>query len=128
VLTAERGLCGGFNSSIAKLAKNHADKLAAEGKTVKILTVGKKGRDAAQARLFGVFRRSRRSERGQATSAMTMRRRSPATCSPLRRGRVRRGDDLLRTASKRDQPDPDAQQVIPAKFDEVDRSSDRHGV
>ncbi|MEL7464217.1 MAG: F0F1 ATP synthase subunit gamma [Pseudomonadota bacterium] len=45
VMTAERGLCGGFNSSIAKLARAHADKLTAEGKTVKMLTVGKKGRE-----------------------------------------------------------------------------------
>ncbi|MGR3700492.1 MAG: F0F1 ATP synthase subunit gamma [Paracoccaceae bacterium] len=45
VMTAERGLCGGFNSNIAKLAKQHAAKLLAQGKTVKILTVGKKGRD-----------------------------------------------------------------------------------
>jgi F-type H+-transporting ATPase subunit gamma len=46
VMTAERGLCGGFNANIAKLAKSHAEKLAADGKAVKILTVGKKGRDA----------------------------------------------------------------------------------
>ncbi|MDD9716889.1 F0F1 ATP synthase subunit gamma [Dinoroseobacter sp. PD6] len=45
VMTAERGLCGGFNSSIAKLARVHAEKLVAQGKTVKILTVGKKGRE-----------------------------------------------------------------------------------
>lgn len=45
VMTAERGLCGGFNSSIVKLARIHAGKLVAEGKTVKILTVGKKGRE-----------------------------------------------------------------------------------
>ncbi len=45
VATAERGLCGGFNSSIAKLARQHADDLIARGKTVKILTVGKKGRE-----------------------------------------------------------------------------------
>ena len=45
VMTAERGLCGGFNSNIAKLARTHADGLRANGKTVKILTVGKKGRD-----------------------------------------------------------------------------------
>ncbi|MFQ6553999.1 F0F1 ATP synthase subunit gamma [Aestuariibius insulae] len=45
VMTAERGLCGGFNSNIAKLARSSAEKLQAEGKTVKILTVGKKGRD-----------------------------------------------------------------------------------
>ncbi|MBC7181611.1 MAG: F0F1 ATP synthase subunit gamma [Roseovarius sp.] len=46
VMTAERGLCGGFNANIAKLAKLHAAELLAKGKTVKILTVGKKGRDA----------------------------------------------------------------------------------
>ena len=46
VLTAERGLCGGFNSNIAKLARQKANELKAAGKTVKVLTVGKKGRDA----------------------------------------------------------------------------------
>ncbi|AAV96398.1 F0F1 ATP synthase subunit gamma [Ruegeria pomeroyi] len=46
VMTAERGLCGGFNSNIAKLARVRANELLAKGKTVKILTVGKKGRDA----------------------------------------------------------------------------------
>ncbi|NPD14435.1 F0F1 ATP synthase subunit gamma [Xinfangfangia sp. D13-10-4-6] len=45
VMTAERGLCGGFNSSIAKLARTKAQELTAQGKTVKILTVGKKGRE-----------------------------------------------------------------------------------
>jgi len=45
VMTAERGLCGGFNSSIVKLARSHAQDLLAAGKTVKILTVGKKGRE-----------------------------------------------------------------------------------
>ena len=45
VATAERGLCGGFNSSIARLARAHAEKLVAEGKTVKMVTVGKKGRE-----------------------------------------------------------------------------------
>ncbi|MBF9034143.1 F0F1 ATP synthase subunit gamma [Rhodobacterales bacterium HKCCE2091] len=45
VMTAERGLCGGFNSSIVKLARQHIERLRGEGKTVKILTVGKKGRE-----------------------------------------------------------------------------------
>lgn len=45
VMTSERGLCGGFNSNIVKLAKARASELHAKGKTVKILTVGKKGRD-----------------------------------------------------------------------------------
>ena len=45
VCTAERGLCGGFNSQIARFAREHARKLIADGKTVKILCVGKKGFD-----------------------------------------------------------------------------------
>jgi len=45
VATAERGLCGAFNSAIVKLARARAARLLAEGKTVKILTVGKKGRE-----------------------------------------------------------------------------------
>ncbi|MDD9922236.1 MAG: F0F1 ATP synthase subunit gamma [Boseongicola sp.] len=45
VMTAERGLCGGFNSSIVKLARAKAEELTAAGKTVKFLTVGKKGRE-----------------------------------------------------------------------------------
>jgi F-type H+-transporting ATPase subunit gamma len=45
VMTAERGLCGGFNSNIAKLARADAVRLRGEGKTVKILTVGRKGAD-----------------------------------------------------------------------------------
>jgi F-type H+-transporting ATPase subunit gamma len=46
VCTAERGLCGGFNSQIVRLAREHINRLLSEGKDVKILTVGKKGADA----------------------------------------------------------------------------------
>ncbi len=52
IATAERGLCGGFNSSIAKAARAKAEELLAAGKTVKMLTVGKKGREALK-RDFG---------------------------------------------------------------------------
>ena len=45
VCTAERGLCGAFNSSIVRLAREHILRLQGEGKTVKILCVGKKGLD-----------------------------------------------------------------------------------
>ncbi len=45
VATAERGLCGGFNSNIARLALNDARKLLGQGKDVKILNVGRKGYD-----------------------------------------------------------------------------------
>jgi len=45
VCTAERGLCGGFNSQIARLARDHIRRLLADGKQVKIICVGKKGFD-----------------------------------------------------------------------------------
>ncbi len=45
VCTAERGLCGAFNSSIARLAREKATTLLSQGKTVKIICVGKKGYD-----------------------------------------------------------------------------------
>ncbi|MBD1146897.1 F0F1 ATP synthase subunit gamma [Pelagibacterales bacterium SAG-MED28] len=45
VLTADRGLCGGFNSNICKLAKNNFKNILSEGKDLKIITVGSKGLD-----------------------------------------------------------------------------------
>jgi F-type H+-transporting ATPase subunit gamma len=54
VCTAERGLCGGFNSSIVRLAKAKIAELRAAGKTVTIITVGKKGRDQLK-RDFGAL-------------------------------------------------------------------------
>jgi F-type H+-transporting ATPase subunit gamma len=45
VSSSERGLCGGFNSQIVRFAREHIRKLQREGKTVKIITVGKKGYD-----------------------------------------------------------------------------------
>jgi F-type H+-transporting ATPase subunit gamma len=45
VMTSERGLCGGFNSSIVRLARLRVDAALKEGHTVRILTVGKKGRE-----------------------------------------------------------------------------------
>lgn len=52
VATADRGLAGGFNSAIARAARDHIRALLAEGKTVRVITVGRKGRDQLK-RLFG---------------------------------------------------------------------------
>jgi F-type H+-transporting ATPase subunit gamma len=52
VCTAERGLCGAFNTSISRLARDHVQRLLAQGKEVKILCVGRKGYDALR-RQFG---------------------------------------------------------------------------
>jgi F-type H+-transporting ATPase subunit gamma len=55
VMTAERGLCGGFNSTIVRLARAQANEMIAAGKTVKILTVGKKGREQLKRDLSAHF-------------------------------------------------------------------------
>jgi F-type H+-transporting ATPase subunit gamma len=52
VMTGERGLAGGFNSNIAKLARQDAQRLLAAGKTVKMIMVGRKGADALKGQ-FG---------------------------------------------------------------------------
>lgn len=52
VATADRGLAGGFNGSIVRLAREKAAALLAEGKDVRIITVGKKGREQLR-RAFG---------------------------------------------------------------------------
>ena len=45
VITADRGLCGGFNTNICRKARNYFEKILKEGKTLKIFTVGSKGND-----------------------------------------------------------------------------------
>ena len=54
VITADRGLCGGFNTNICRKAKNHFDKIIKEGKTLKIFTVGSKGYDQLK-RMYGSY-------------------------------------------------------------------------
>ncbi len=55
VMTAERGLCGGFNTAIAKLTRARIAELQGDGKEVKILTVGKKGREQLKRDFGSLF-------------------------------------------------------------------------
>ncbi|MCY4100953.1 MAG: F0F1 ATP synthase subunit gamma [Rhodobacteraceae bacterium] len=55
VATAERGLCGGFNSSIVRLTRQHARNLIGQNKQVKILTIGKKGREQLKREFESYF-------------------------------------------------------------------------
>ena len=54
VMTSDRGLCGGFNSNICKLAKKYFEKILKEGKNLKIITIGSKGNDQLK-RGYGKF-------------------------------------------------------------------------
>lgn len=55
VMTAERGLCGGFNSNTVKAARLKIEELKAAGKTIKIITVGKKGRENLKSTYSDLF-------------------------------------------------------------------------
>ena len=54
VITADRGLCGGFNTNICRKAKSYFEKVLKEGKTLKIFTVGSKGDDQLK-RVYGSY-------------------------------------------------------------------------
>ena len=54
VITADRGLCGGFNTNICRKAKNYFQKILKDGKTLKIFTVGSKGHDQLK-RVYGKY-------------------------------------------------------------------------
>ena len=54
VITADRGLCGGFNTNICRKAKNYFEKILKENKILKIITVGSKGNDQLK-RIYGKY-------------------------------------------------------------------------
>ena len=54
VITADRGLCGGFNTNICRKARNYFDKILKENKTLKIFIVGSKGYDQLK-RIYGKY-------------------------------------------------------------------------
>ena len=54
VITADRGLCGGFNTNICRKAKSYFEKILKEGKTLRIFTVGSKGHDQLK-RAYGAY-------------------------------------------------------------------------
>jgi F-type H+-transporting ATPase subunit gamma len=120
VMTAERGLCGGFNGNIAKLARSHAHKLIAAGKTVKILTVGKKGRD--------VIKREFAEQLVGHVDLTAVKRVSYANAQDIAKDVLTRFDagdfDIATLFFARFEnvvtQHPTALQVIPAKFDQAD--------
>ncbi|RYH03815.1 F0F1 ATP synthase subunit gamma [Salipiger sp. IMCC34102] len=124
VMTAERGLCGGFNANIAKLARQHAMRLKGEGKTVKILTVGKKGRDSMKRDLGDMFVGH--------VDLSDIKRVGYVDAQGIARDVLNRFEagefDIATIFFARFEnvvaQHPTAQQIIPAKFDAVDGASE----
>ena len=120
VMTAERGLCGGFNSNIAKLAKSHALKLLEQGKTLKIITVGKKGRDVVKRDLGEHF-----VDHVDLSEIKSIRYADAQTISKTILDRFTAGDFDVATIFYSKFVNvvtqiPTAQQVIPASFEDVE--------
>jgi F-type H+-transporting ATPase subunit gamma len=128
VMTAERGLCGGFNSSIVKLARQHAERLKADGKTVHIMTVGKKGREQ--------LRRFQPDTLGDDHVDLSdVKRLTYDDALPIAQDILRRFDEgefdvatifFARFRSVIAQ-DPTAQQIIPAQFEEAEEEEQAQG-
>ncbi|HQU68225.1 MAG TPA: F0F1 ATP synthase subunit gamma [Albidovulum sp.] len=118
VMTAERGLCGGFNSTIVRLARAKAQELIAQGKTVKIMTVGKKGREQLKRDYANLFVAH--------VDLSEVKRIGYENAQSIARDLLRRFDagefDVATIFFNRFQSVisqvPTAQQVIPAKFEE----------
>src|SRR5262249_42390969 len=115
VLTSERGLCGGFNTNIAKLARAEIRRLRDAGKTVKILTIGKKGRDALR-RNYGSMLIDHVDMRGERTMTSALGQRIAAAIT----SRFEAGEfDMATLISARFKnvltQVPTAMQLIPAK-------------
>ncbi|PKP73489.1 MAG: F0F1 ATP synthase subunit gamma [Alphaproteobacteria bacterium HGW-Alphaproteobacteria-6] len=123
VMTAERGLCGGFNSTIVRLARARAGELLKQGKTVKILTVGKKGREQLKRDLASHF--------VDHVDLSEVKRMGYDTAQGITRDLIRRFDagefDVATLFFNRFQSViaqvPTAQQVIPAHFDATEAAS-----
>ncbi|WP_415233653.1 F0F1 ATP synthase subunit gamma [Pseudorhodobacter sp.] len=120
VMTAERGLCGGFNSTIVRLARVKANELLAEGKTVKILTVGKKGREQLRrdlgAHLIGHVDLSEVKRVGYAQAQMI----SKDILARFDAGEFDVATIFFNRFQSVISQVPTAQQVIPAKYDAVE--------
>ena len=95
VMTAERGLCGGFNSNIAKLARADAQRLIASGKTVKIMTVGRKGADNLRRDLGKNIVERKDFQGVKQIELRPCRRRRAESARDVRSRRVRRRNALL---------------------------------
>lgn len=113
VATADRGLCGGFNSSIVKLARERARSLIAQGKTVKILCVGKKGYDLLKRDMGSLIVKTIELRNVKPGGLRECRRDRGCRAIDVRRGRVRRLHAVLCTLQLRDQPGADGPAAHP---------------
>ena len=107
VCTAERGLCGPFNSAIVRLARERANALMNEGKEVKFFCVGRKGYDQLRRALRAADHRAPRAALGAHARLRERRDDRREDHRAARSGRVRRLHPVLLALQVGDRADPD---------------------
>ncbi len=126
VFTSDRGLCGGFNSQIVRLVREHIRRLEAAGKTVKIISVGKKGTDLMR-RDFGDRIVARLDHGGARTIGFSAAETVADKVGALRGRRVRRRHDLLLAFVNVITQVPTAQRIIPAEVPKAEAATTEAG-
>ena len=117
VCTAERGLCGPFNSAIVRLARERANALIAEGKDGQVLLRRPQGLRADSPQLREADHRASRTARVRTITFEHAEAIARKDRQALRGGRVRRLHAVLLALQVGDRADPTAQQIIPPVFE-----------
>jgi len=126
VMTSERGLCGGFNSSIVKLVKARVAELTAQGKVVKILTVGKKGREQLKRDYADLFL-AHVDMTGKKVTYPVAQEIATGLLDRFEAGEFDVATIFFNTFKSVISQVPTAQQVIPAKFEGVETEAEHTG-
>ena len=124
VLTSDRGLCGGFNSSIVKLAKSRIAELTSQNKEIKILTIGKKGREQLNREFESLFVGHVDLSEEKAITIETARKISTDLISRFEKGDYQVAEIFYNKFASVISQIPSSYKLLPVSFNEEESSSD----
>ncbi|GIR95044.1 MAG: ATP synthase gamma chain [Paracoccaceae bacterium] len=124
VATAERGLCGGFNSSIVKLAKSRIVELTNLNKEIKILTIGKKGREQLNREFESLFVGHVDLSNEKTITIETARKISTDLISRFEKGEYQVAEIFYNKFASVISQIPSSYKLLPVSFNEEESSSD----
>ena len=124
IATAERGLCGGFNSSIVKLAKSRIAELTSQNKEIKILTIGKKGREQLNREFESLFVGHVDLSEEKAITIDTARKISTDLISRFEKGEYQVAEIFYNKFASVISQIPSSYKLLPVSFNEEESSSD----
>ena len=124
VATAERGLCGGFNSSIVKLAKSRIAELMSQNKEIKILTIGKKGREQLNREFESFFVGHVDLSEEKSITIETARKISTDLISRFEKGEYQVAEIFYNKFASVISQIPSSYKLLPVSFNEEESTSD----